>query len=376
MAAMKKNKICHLTSVHPRFDVRIFHKECKSLAISGFEVVLIAPGETNETLDGVSIVSFPKIKSRVCRFLFSWIVMYKKALGQKARLYHFHDPELIPCGLLLRFSGKKVVFDIHENIALSFRQKEWLPLFVRMFVSKVYRVFEKLVLPAFHLLVLAESSYLTYYPKKSILALNYPLTGLTGTGDEKKLSPIRFAYVGVIHETRGLMQMLRIIEILNARGIDSELHLAGYVRPENILDIALSKFENQKLKNKVQYHGVLSLPQSYQLVSQCHIGFALWDNLPNFYECIPTKVYEYMNAGLPFVVSDFPVFRELIELDKAGIGVSYSKPEEAALKIEELLRIPEKIKLLGKNGREAVLQKYNWTKESEKLVLAYNNILS
>lgn len=371
-----KIKICHLTSVHPRFDVRIFHKECKSLAMAGYDVVLIAPGEIPENIDGVHIVPFPKIKSRFVRFIFSWMVMYKKALQQKARLYHFHDPELIPCGLMLRLTGKKVVFDIHENIALSFRQKEWLPLFIRLFVSKIYRVFEKMVLPAFHLLVLAESSYVSYYPKKSILALNYPLTDLTTKPNDKPLLPIRFVYVGVIHETRGLMQMLQIIEKLNIRGFDSELHLAGYVRPENILDLALSRFENQRLKSKVHYHGVLSLPQSYQLVSQCHIGFALWDNLPNFYECIPTKIYEYMNAGLPFIVSDYPVFKELTEQDKAGIGVSYSKPEDAANKIEELLRLPEKIKYMGNNGRGAVLQKYNWNKESEKLVLAYKNLLS
>ena len=104
-----KIKICHLTSVHPRFDVRIFQKECKSLAMAGYDVVLIAPGEIPENIDGVHIVPFPKIKSRFVRFIFSWMVMYKKALQQKARLYHFHDPELIPCGLMLRLTGKKVV---------------------------------------------------------------------------------------------------------------------------------------------------------------------------------------------------------------------------------------------------------------------------
>ena len=47
-------RVCHLTSVHSSDDTRVFHKECVSLARAGYDVTLVAPGESREEL-GVHI---------------------------------------------------------------------------------------------------------------------------------------------------------------------------------------------------------------------------------------------------------------------------------------------------------------------------------
>ena len=108
--------VCILTSVHPAFDVRIYHKEAKTLVQAGYNVTLIAQNNKDEIVDGVNIIALPKPKNRFVRiFGLTWRV-FCLALGQHAGVYHFHDPELIFIGVLLRLLGKKVIYDVHEDV--------------------------------------------------------------------------------------------------------------------------------------------------------------------------------------------------------------------------------------------------------------------
>ena len=75
MTSEKSNvgkKVCHVTSVHPRYDVRIFHKQCKSLSNHGFDVTLLVNDDLqDEIIDGIKIISTHwKPKNRCERVLF------------------------------------------------------------------------------------------------------------------------------------------------------------------------------------------------------------------------------------------------------------------------------------------------------------------
>ena len=135
---MKKNKVVHMTSVHNPFDVRIFHKECKSLYKAGFNVSLVAQHDKDEVVDGIKILSVPKAKNRFCRMVKTTWQVFRRAVKEKASVYHFHDPELIPLGLLLKLLGKKVIYDIHEDYVTSIKIKEYL--------SKIFNLLLKLVI--------------------------------------------------------------------------------------------------------------------------------------------------------------------------------------------------------------------------------------
>src|SRR5665648_1215595 len=137
----KKIKVCHVTSAHPRYDVRIFHKECKSLANNGFDVTLLVNDNlTNEFINGVKIVSTQlKPKNRYDRMVKSKKNIKKQMLELDADIYHFHDPELLPEAGWIKYKGKKVIFDFHEDVSQQILFKKWIPQQIRHIVSLVYK---------------------------------------------------------------------------------------------------------------------------------------------------------------------------------------------------------------------------------------------
>ena len=57
-------KICILTSGHFASDVRVFHKEARTLVEEGYEVSLIAQNKKNESPQGLKIITLPRSKGR------------------------------------------------------------------------------------------------------------------------------------------------------------------------------------------------------------------------------------------------------------------------------------------------------------------------
>ena len=142
MEKQKKIKVCHMTDAHQQEDVRIFHKECVSLAKNGFDVYLVSRGKIYEK-DGVHMVGIGDISgNRLFRMTKVAKKIYKTARKIDADIYHFHDPELLLYGLKLKKMGKKVIFDSHEDVPAQIMDKYWIPKPMRSLISKSYRLLE------------------------------------------------------------------------------------------------------------------------------------------------------------------------------------------------------------------------------------------
>jgi glycosyltransferase involved in cell wall biosynthesis len=82
-----------------------------------------------------------------------------------------------------------------------------------------------------------------------------------------------------------------------------------------------------------------------------------------------------MTVGLPVIASNFPVWQEVVEENNCGLTVNPFDPEDIAKAIEYLLDNPDQARKMGQNGRKAVLEKYNWENEEQKLIELYENLL-
>jgi len=147
--------IVHITSAHPAYDTRIFYKECRSLTKEGYQVTLCVPHTREELIDGVRILPVTLRKGRLLRMLTSTFDVFRKALQLHADLYHFHDPELVPLGLLLMAMGKRVIYDIHEDVPRSILSRDYMHPMARRVISWLFERLENFAATRFSALVSA-----------------------------------------------------------------------------------------------------------------------------------------------------------------------------------------------------------------------------
>ncbi|WP_298314762.1 glycosyltransferase family 4 protein [uncultured Aquimarina sp.] len=365
----RKISVCHLTSPHPRYDTRIFHKECISLAKIGYDITLVvADGNKNEKLEGVNIVGIEKPKNKLERLYKTTKKIYQKAIELNADIYHFHDPELIYVGLKLIKKGKKVIYDIHEDLPRQlFVQKN--KLIKRKIMEFFLERFENYGAKRFTALFTS-----TPYIKNRFIKINtnteninnFPILNELLSKDEVRKNGNEICYVGSIVKIRGIFEMVRAIDSL-----DVKLNVCGDFASEDLKEevSSLTSWE------KVNYLGFVGRDKVREVMNESVAGLVTLLPHPNFIKSYPVKMFEYMAASLPVIASDFPLFKEIIEGNDCGICVNASNPDEIANAIKYIMDNPEEAKKMGENGRRAVIEKYNWEKEVEKLSKVYANII-
>jgi glycosyltransferase involved in cell wall biosynthesis len=366
-----------MTSVHGALDNRIFRKECRSLATAGFSVTAIAPYDEDVTVDGVRIRAIHRAKSRLARMTATVAEVYREALRQNADIYHFHDPELIPVGLLLRAVGKRVIYDLHEDCPKDILAKDYLPSWSRTAVALCVGKIEKMASAHFSALVAVTPSVAARFQKinqRTVVIYNYPRTDeVVPQGDVTPWSQRAqaIAYVGGITRDRGICEVVEALSLLPPL-LDATLELLGPTVPG---DVALEEFKEHAGWARVRYHGVLDPQAAFRKLRTVRAGLVPFRPVPNNIEALPQKIFEYMGSGIPVIASDFPLWRILIRDSGCGLVVDPHDTAAMADAIEYVLTHPKEAEEMGRRGQEAVLTRYNWNQEAQKLVSLYSDLV-
>jgi len=365
---MKKVRICHLTSVHTRTDIRIFHKECVSLS-DYFEVYLIlADGKGDEKISNINIIDVGKPKGRIGRFLFTTKKIYKQAIKINPEIYHFHDPELIYIGTKLRKKNKTVFYDIHEDVPRQILAKSYILGPIRKIVSMYIEKVENKYCREFNGLICATPHINKRFLKinlKSININNYPILKEFNSIDKNwNQRDNSICYIGALSADRGIFELIESLRYSNY-----QLCLAGECESREIYDLITNSENSQKVK----YYGTVNRKKIVEILSSSKIGIVTLRYTPNHFESLPIKMFEYMCAGMPVIASDFPLWKSIIEGNNCGICVDPMKPEKIAEAVNYLIENDEIAKKMGENGRRAVMDKYNWETEKEKLITIYKS---
>lgn len=369
---MEKNpvyKVAHLSSAHKDRDVRIFHKECSSLAIEEtLDVHLILADVEERVENEVTIHSVQGAGgSRMKRMWSTVNNVYKKAIALDADVYHLHDPELLRIALKLKRKGKKVIYDAHEDLPRQILGKDYLKF--KKTISRVVERYENRVVRKLDAVITAtpfiRDRFKLIHPN-TIDINNYPMLKEVLTEKVTAEKENKVCFIGGITRIRGIGELVDALE-----EVDVTCAIAGSF-PEDFK----STLTNKEGWKKVQELGFINRDESLKLKAESIAGIVTFLPYPNHINAQPNKIFEYMASGLPVIGSHFNLWKAIIEDNKCGICVDPENPTEIANAIRYIQENPEKAIEMGERGRKQVLEVYNWNVEEGKLRTLYESVIA
>lgn len=370
-------RVCHFTSGHDSRDSRVYEKQCRTLSSAGYDVYLVTPDGCAEIRDGVVVMSIPRLPGgRFIRISLKGLFVFQRALRVNADIYQFHDPELLPYGLVLKLLGKKVVFDSHEDTPADIQDKQWIPKFLRNTVSVIYAALERFCCRRFDAVFCVTPHIVDRIRKTNshtLLLTNYPKLPTSIPAADVKRRKIRsaasFCFIGRISPESNHELIVSAL----ARFPRATYTMAGPVS-ENYLKI----LKAMPAGEQIVYHGEIDFSENEEFLARHVAGFQLTGYIKNYGGKIGslgnTKLFTYMINALPVICTDFVLWREIVEKHSCGIAVDASSIDSVSDAIDRIMSNPTAALEMGESGRRAVFQEYNWTSQEPTLLSEYSRI--
>ncbi len=363
---MAKKKVCIIHKVD-FLDPRSFHKEAWSLK-KRYNVTIIGLYNGDTTKDGIKIKGVNSGNNRLTKFIITNFEIFKKTLEEKSDIYHFHDLDFIPFALLLKiFTRGKIIYDRHEAYPEYMLLKQYIPKPLRYFLYYFVYLMEFVSVKFFDAIV-SNDNYIVndYKHKRNIVVFNFPTLEFFNSSEEIPWQDRKYDlfYHGSLPRYH-FETMLKIAEGLNKRRIKNRWGIImTKLSPRQWAEEEVKKRGLEYNFDFLSYTDYLNI---HKYLLQARIGIIPLPPYKKFMKNIPLKLFEFMGAGLPVVLSDLPPSRQFIEGQDCAIAVEPDNIDEYVDAIEFLLKNPDRATEMGENGKRLVFTKYNWSFEEKKL---------
>jgi glycosyltransferase involved in cell wall biosynthesis len=299
------------------------------------------------------------------------------ALDTQADVYHFHDPDLLPVGVLLHWLRRKpVIYDVHEPYPEILLMNKRIPGRLRRPASMVFRTFENACTRLIGNVIVVSELLMQRFQQ---VGCNVEIVRNTALIEDFKDASERtqnraVISIGTISVGRGSLLIPRIVRAVRDRDKSIRFLIVGRTFRDHEWKLFLEAVRRSGVEDAIELLPTTSVRNLPSYLGQATIGLAL---LPRNEVAIRqniTKLHDYMAAGLPIVASDTPS-QKVVEETGSGLLVAYDDPEGYADAIVRLMNDQDLVDQLSQHGRDAFLTKFNWNVDKKRLLGFYEDLL-
>lgn len=360
-------------------DSRVL-RTCRSLISAGYwvEIIALHDGQSglpeHEVVHGISV---HRVKLSTKRWWRARAVQHLKYLEflvrvcrryRESDIYHCNDLAALPIGVMCRLLSRgmaRIVYDAHEHESERNGFSPMMRCMTRVVERALIRYADRVITVSPSI---AEDYERLYGVPRPEVIYNVPyyiekrqtdqLRGSLGIGNTQSI----FLYQGALTKGRGIETMLRVFAGLGDRYC---LVLIGDGPLSSMIQEWARRYANI-------FHIPAVEPMSlWELTFSADYGIALIENTcRSYYLCLPNKLFEFMMAELPVIVSDMFELERFVRTH--GVGIVSVVAEDELRK--SVMAIVEADRERYVSNIRAVKARYTWERQEATLTSVYGRV--
>lgn len=373
---MKNRRIISVVSNDLAGDQRV-HKMAMTLMNAGYRVELVGRLLPNspEMDRSYEVVRFRLWFNKGPAFYLALnLRLFFHLLFSKADCLVANDLDTLPA---VRFAAwfKRLPFilDSHEYFT------EVPELINRTLVKRIWKGIERRFLPKANAVVTVNQAiadlFVEEYGVRVYVIMNLPLSTSPSTVFSAPEIPQSFRdkkmilYQGAVNVGRGLEHMIAALPLLPG-------HFLAIAGDGDVLPQLKEQVRLAGLEQQVWFVGRLPFEQLKELTRQAWLGMSLEQDLGlNYRLASPNKVFDYMHAGVPSLVSDLPVMGQLVRQEGCGQVIDHFDPESIRQAIKEMERDEPGYQRMKEAAIHAA-ERYTWEAQEERISNIFNAVIA
>ena len=351
--------ICYITGLYDRRDSLMYYRQGLGMVQAGHKVsYVVCDDQPDEVSEGINIYSTRFVpKGRLERFVKTKKKVLQLADRLDADIYQISDPEHISVVEHFRRKGKVVIFNMREYYPDMLLKKSYIPRLFRKSASWGYLKMMAYYLKRYGAVFTVTPEFVSLLEKQShlknvYLLTNYPIpdSNYTLPKEEYMSRKNTIIYEGTIYGSSR-----------------QNIFLDALQRIPNIDYLLVGKIDEgnngimlHQAWDRVTFVDGFTMEELKEYFAKSTISNTLRDFGNRDGSLGVIKIFESMEAALPVIFSDVPLYRSIVEKYHCGICADPNDVDSVEKAIRYLVEHKEEAYEMGQNGRRAVLEEYNW----------------